>query len=174
MIEMLKNLFDKKKEEEIIPDPPGRTFKRILTGRYFGCEDVNADENSIAKAKQEKIDQINELELLPMFLRYTYEDKNKRETEGEENHPVSVHVAFQKEVFAEKWNMVHVTEISFTIFYADFDEFEKMSGVSLADDFRNLSSTTFNGKDRRKEQREAYNLATLIKRDKHGKKTVLL
>ena len=146
MIEMLKNLFSKKKEEEIIPDPPGRTFKRILTGRHFGCEDVNADESSNAKAKQDKIDQIKELELLPMFLRYTYKDERK--------HPVSVHVAFQKEVFAEKWNMIHITEISFTVFDADFDEFETMSGVSLTDDFRNLSSTTFNGKDRRKEQRE--------------------
>ncbi|MCO4845524.1 MAG: hypothetical protein KC427_05845 [Sulfurovum sp.] len=154
MIEMLKNLFGKKKEE-VIPDPPGRTFKRILTGRYFGCEDVNADEDSIAKAKQDKIDQIKELELVPMFLRYTYEDKNKRETEDEKSHPVSVDVAFQKEVFAEKWNMIHITEISFTVYYADFNEFEKMSGVSLSNDFRNLSTTTFNGRDRRKEHREA-------------------
>lgn len=146
MIEMLKNLFGKKKEEEIISDPPGRTFKRILTGQCFGCEDLNADENSMAKAKQDKINQIKELELIPMFLRYAYVD--------EENHPVSVHVAFQKEVFAEKWNMIHITEISFTVYYADFDEFEKMSGVSLADDFRDLSSTTFNGKDRRKAKRD--------------------
>lgn len=154
MIEMLKNLFGKKKEEHI-PDPPGRTFKRILTGKYFGCEDVNADEDSIAKAKQDKIDQIKELELVPMFLRYTYEDKNKRETEDEENYPVSADVAFQKEVLAEKWNMIHITEMSFTVFYADFDEFEKMSGVSLSNDFRNLSTTTFNGRDRRQERREA-------------------
>jgi len=153
MIEMLKNLFGKKNEEEIIPDPPGRTFKRILTGRYFGCEDVNADENSIAKEKQEKIDQINELSLLPMFLRYSYNHIKERTSQEEDTHPVSVHVAFQKEVFAEKWNMIHITEISFTVYYADFDEFETMSDVSLADDFRDLSSTTFNGKDRRKENR---------------------
>ena len=155
MIKMLKNLFGKKQETEYVPDPPGRTFKRILTGRYFGCEDINADEDSIAKAKQDKIDQIKELELVPMFLRYAYDDTKKRISQEEENHPVSVHVAFQKEVFAEKWNMVHVTEISFTVFYADFDEFEKMSGFSLADDFRDLSSTTFNGKDRRKEKRKS-------------------
>ena len=155
MIEMLKNLFSKNKEEEYVPSPPGRTFKRILTGRYFGCEDPNADENKIAEAKQEKIDQIHELELLPMFIRYSYDERNKKGTDSEESHPTSVHVTFQKEVFAEKWNMVHVTEISFTVFYADFDEFEKMSGVSLTDDFRNLSSTTFNGKDRRKEKRDA-------------------
>ena len=155
MIEMLKNLFDNKREEEYVPAPPGRTFNRVLTGRYFGCEDVNADEDSIAKAKQEKIGQINELELVPMFVKYTYKDTNKKESHTEENHPMSAHVAFQKEVFAEKWNMVHVTEISFTVYYADFDEFEKMSGVSLTDDFRDLSSTTFNGKDRRKEKRDA-------------------
>jgi len=69
-------------------------------------------------------------------------------------HPISAHVAFQKEVLAEKWNMVHVTEISFTVYRADFDKFEKMSGVSLTDDFRDLSSTTFNGKDRRKDKRD--------------------
>ena len=89
--------------------------------------------------------QINELELVPMFVRYTYKETNRDDTQ-EESHPVSVHVSFQKEVFAEKWNMVHVTEISFTVNYEDFYEFEKMSGVSLTDDFRNLTATQFNGK----------------------------
>ncbi len=154
MIEIFKNLFAKKKEE-YIPNPPGRTFNRILTGRYFGGEDVNADKSTIAKAKQEKINQINELELVPKFIRYSYENTNKKNTQIEENYPVSAHVAFQKEVFAEKWNMVHVTEISFIVYYSDFDEFEKMSGVSLSNDFKDLSSTTFNGKDRRKKKREA-------------------
>ena len=154
MIEMLKKLFGKKKEQSDIPNPPGRTFNRVLTGRYFGCENVNADEETIAIAKQEKIDQIKELELLPMFLRYSYESKRKKEMESEEDHPTSVHVAFQKEVFAENWNMIHVTEISFTVLYADFDEFEKMAGVSLNDDFKNLTATTFNGKDRRKNKRD--------------------
>ena len=69
------------------------------------------------------------------------------------------YVIFQKEVFAEKWNMIHVTEISFTINRSDFEEFEKMSGVSLSEDFRDLSSegngATFKGKERRKEKREA-------------------
>jgi hypothetical protein len=149
MIEKLKNLFGKNKEE-YVPDPPGRTFNRVLTGMYFGCEDPNANENSIAKAKQEKIDQIKELDLKPMFVRFSYDYS----AETGVNLPLSAHVAFQKEVFAEKWNMVHVTEISFTVYNDDFDEFEKMSGTSLKDDFRNLSSTTFNGKDRRKEKRE--------------------
>ncbi len=155
MIEILKKLFGKKKEQIDVPNPPGRTFNRVLTGRYFGCEDVNADEETIAKAKQEKIDQIKELELVPMFIRYAYERKKRKEVDTEEDHPTSVHVAFQKEVFAEKWNMVHVTEISFTVLSADFEEFERMAGVSLNDDFRDLTSTTFNGTDRRKESRKA-------------------
>lgn len=155
MIEMLKKLFGKKKEQTYVPDPPGRTFNRVLTGRYFGCADVNADEDTIAKAKQEKIDQIKELELVPMFIRYSYESQKKKDIDTEENHPTSAHVAFQKEVFAENWNMVHVTEISFTVLYADFEEFERMAGVSLSDDFRDLTSNTFNGKDRRKEKRKA-------------------
>lgn len=151
MIEMLKNLFGRKITEEYVPDPPGRTFNRVLTGRYFGCEDKNADEADIAKAKQEKIDQINELELIPMYVRFTYDDRDDNDTQ---EHPTSAHVSFQKEVFAKNWNMVHVTEISFTVFRSDFKEFEKMSGVSLFEDFRDLSNTSFSGKDRRKETRE--------------------
>lgn len=155
MIELLKKLFGKKKEQSDVSNPPGRTFNRVLTGRYFGLEDLNADEDAIARAKQEMIDQIKELELVPMFMRYAYDRKKKKELYTEEDHPTSVHVAFQKEVFAEKWNMVHVTEISFTVLSADFDEFEKMAGVSLNDDFRDLTSTTFNAEERRRASREA-------------------
>lgn len=165
MIKIFKSLFGKKKEKEYVPDPPGRTFKRIETGKCFGCEDVNADESRIAQSKQRKIEQIAELELIPMFTKYSYEDisKNKSDTQAEEHHPdpivSSVYVVFQKEVFAEKWNMTHVTEISFTVNRSDFNEFEKMSGVSLSDDFRDLSSegnnAAFKGKERRKNKREA-------------------
>ena len=56
MIKIIKKLFTKTKKREYTPDPPGRTFKRILTGRYFGCEDVTADAEKIAQAKKEKID----------------------------------------------------------------------------------------------------------------------
>ena len=153
MFEIFKNLFGGKKEKEYVPDPPGRTFNRVITGRYFGCEDVNADESSVAEAKQKKIDQITELGLLPMFTRYSYEDtrKNKRETQVKEDHP-------DIEVSAEKQNMVHVTEISFTVKRSDFDEFEQMSGVSLSDNFKDLSSdensATNNRKERRKVKRE--------------------
>ena len=149
MIEIFKKLFGKKKEEEYTPDPPGRTFKRILTGRFFGCEDLHAGKHQVAKAKKDKIEQIKELELIPKFVRFFYD-----ETSEEDSDPISAHVTFQKEVFAEKWNMIHVTEISFTVNSTDFDEFEKMAGVSLTNDFRNLSSTTFNGKDRRTENRD--------------------
>jgi len=164
MLEIFKNLFGKKKEKVYVPDPPGRTFNRVITGRYFGCEDVNAEESLVAEAKQKKIDQITELKLLPMFTRYSYKDtdKNKRETQVSEDHPdievSSVHVVFQKEVPAEKQNMVHITEISFTVNRSDFDEFEQMSGVSLSDNFKDLSSdensVAFNGEERRKVKRE--------------------
>lgn len=154
MIEIIKNLLGKKKEEKQIINPPGRTFKRILTGEYFGCEDINADKDTIAKEKQDKIDQINELELLPMFVRYAYQNSKEDDTTLEEKDPISAHVVFQKEVLAEKWNMVHVTEISFTIYYSEFDEFEEMSGFNLKKDFRDLTTTSFSGRDRRKEKRD--------------------
>ncbi len=155
MLKIFKSLFSKNKEKEYVPNPPGRTFKRIDTGRYFGCEDVNADENSVVKAKQRKIKQITELELIPMFTRYSYKDAHKNDPDPEVS---SVHVVFQKEVFAEKWNMTHVTEISFIVNHSDFSEFEKMSGVSLSNDFRDLSSeknsTVHKGKERRKKKRD--------------------
>ncbi len=115
------------------------------------------DENLIAEAKQRKIDQIVELELIPMFIRYSYKNKIKTDNEDNNLEISSAHVVFQKEVLAEKWNMVHVTEISFIVNYADFEEFEKMSGVSLNNDFRDLTpdenSTSYKGKERRKEKR---------------------
>ncbi len=147
MIKLVKKLLGIKEEKEVVADPPGRTFKRILTGDYFGCEKNEADKHKIAQAKQNKIDQINELELVPMFIRYQYMNDSV----------ISAHVAFQKEVHAEKWNMTHITEISFTVYYDEFDEFEQMSEVRLNEDFRDL--TTYNNEDaykgveRRKEKR---------------------
>ena len=156
MIKMLKNIFGKKKETEYVPDPPGRTFKRVLTGRYFGCEDMTADATKIVQAKKEKIDQIRELELIPMFIRYTYEN-SKEQTPDKKI--LSAHVAFQKEVFAQKWNMIHITEVSFTVNQNDFDEFEHMSGVQLTKDFRDLTpkndAPAYEGEERRKKKREA-------------------
>ena len=148
MIKTLKNLFVKKQEKEYVPSPPGRTFNRVLTGRYFGCEDKNADDITIAEAKKEKIEQIKELELKPMFVRFSYGPKR-----SENDQPVSAHVAFQKEVYAENWHMVHVTELAFTVLREDFEEFESMSGVSLTNDFKNLSTLTYNGEERRRQER---------------------
>jgi hypothetical protein len=148
MIQTLKSLFVKKKEQEHVPSPPGRTFNRVLTGRYFGCEDKSADDITIAEAKKEKIEQIKELELKPMFVRFSYDPM-----QSENDHPISAHVAFQKEVYAENWHMVHVTEISFTVLHEDFKEFEAMAGVNLTHDFRDLTSVTYNGEERRKKQR---------------------
>ena len=156
MIGLFKNLFSPKKRKEYVPDPPGRTFKKILTGRYFGCEDKTADGTRIAKAKQSKIKQIKELELIPVFLTYSYEDIKE---EIADQKITSVHVTFQKEVLAQKWNMVHLTEISFIVNSSDIDEFEKMSGISLSKDFRDLTPTgdtpIYQGEERRKQKRDA-------------------
>ena len=156
MIEILKNLLGKKKEEKrYVPDPPGRTFKRVPSGKYFGSENPNADESSIRKAKQRKIDQITELGLLPMYTRYTY--KNKR-GHGSDFEVSSAHVVFQKEVSVQTWNMVHITEISFIVLCDDFDEFEKLADVNLKSDFRNLTeeekTSPYSGEERRKRSRK--------------------
>ncbi len=142
MINKIRKLFGTEKEE-VVSDPPGRTFKKVLTGEYFDGAQKESDAAATAKSKQDKIDQIITLELLPKFVRFSYEKEE----------PVSAHVAFQKEVFARKWNMIHVTEISFTVKASDFDEFEKMAGVSLKNDFKDLTEVHYEGKERRKGQR---------------------
>ncbi len=148
MMKIFKRLLGVKEEKEVVADPPGRTFKRILTGDYFSCEKNETDKSKIAQAKQSKINQIKELELVPMFIRYTYM----------KDSIASAHVAFQKEVHNKKWNMIHITEISFTLYPDDFDEFEKMSGVRLSEDFRDLTTYTnddaYKGEERRKEKRK--------------------
>ena len=152
MIELIKKLFGKKEEQEFIPDPPGRTFKRVPTSKYFEGEYPSEETENIAKAKQNKIDQIKTLGLLPKFLRYKYQNNDIEAI-------TAAYVVFQKEIFDEKWNMVHVTEVSFCVKAADFQEFEEMSGLSLQNDFRNLTqinNDTYNGEERRKEKREPY------------------
>lgn len=150
MIGWLKKIIGIKEEQAPAPEAPGRTFKRVLTGRCFGCENKEADTHAIKKAKEGKIAKIRELELKPMFLRYTYKEK------GDPSSGISsAHVAFQKEVFAQKWNMVHVTEISFEVASWEFEEFETMAGVSLEKDFRDLTENTYRGKERRKRKRES-------------------
>ncbi len=143
MIKKIKNLLGKEKEEDLVKDPPGRTFKKVLTGEFFSSEQEGADEAFIQKSRQDKIDKINALELKPKFVRFAYKG----------DAPVSAHVAFQKEVFARKWNMIHITEISFTVKASDLEEFEKMAVVSLKNDFKDLTEVHYEGKERRKGQR---------------------
>ena len=148
MINIFKRLLGVEEEQKVVADPPGRTFKRILTGDYFGCEKNETDINKVSQAKQNKINQIKELELIPMFIRYTYIKESID----------SAHVAFQKEVHAKKWNMTHITEISFTLYHNEFNEFEQMSGVRLSEDFRDLTTykndVVYKGEERRKEKRK--------------------
>lgn len=150
MIKTIKKIFSKEKEEVTV-DPPGRTFKRVLTGDYFSCEKENADPSFIEKSKQDKIDQINTLALEPKFVRFNY----KKESSGELDiqDALSAHVVFQKEIFAQKWNMIHITEISFTIRASNFEEFEKMSTFSLKEDFKDLTEIQYRGEERRQAQR---------------------
>ena len=109
----------------------------------FSCEKEGIDNVLIERSKQDKIDQINTLELKPKFVRFSYE-------KGEIS---AAYVAFQKEVFAKKWNMLHITEMAFTIRASNFDEFESMSGVHLKTDFKDLTEVAYEGEERRKEQR---------------------
>ncbi len=143
MIKKFKKVFSKKEKEAVPSDPPGRTFKKVLVGEYFLCEKEDVNQDFIAKSKQDKIDKIKILELEPKFIRFAYKN-------GE---VLSAHVSFQKEVFASKWNMIHITDLSFTVRASHFEEFETMSGVSLKDDFKDLSEVQYDGEERRGEKR---------------------
>jgi hypothetical protein len=152
MIALFKKFFDRKEEKKEEGEAPGRTFRRILTGDYFGLRNPDATAEMIASAKQEKIDQIRELGLTPKFLRYV----QKKTLESPDETVISAaHVVFQKEEYDEKLHMIHVTEISFLVSKEEFVEFEQMAGVSLEKDFRNLyeTDTSYQGKDRRKAPR---------------------
>jgi hypothetical protein len=146
MLEFFKKLFFSN-EEEKQPDAPGRTFNRIITSKYFGCDEENshADDEQIAAIKQKKIEQINELELKPKFLRYIY-SKESNEIEG-------AYVVFQKEVSSQRGSMIHITELAFIVKRAYFEELEEMAHISLKNDFRDLTDHQYTGKERRKEKR---------------------
>jgi len=151
MFGLIKKLFGGSKEPPKEEEPPGRTFKRILTGDYFGLRNEQASETEIYEAKRKKIDQIEALGLKPKFLRYAMQ---KSIETGEETIRAA-HVVFQKEEFDEKLHMVHVTEISFIVFKEEFEEFESMAGVSLQKDFRNIyeAESKYEGKERRRKPR---------------------
>jgi hypothetical protein len=150
MLELFKSLFGMKREEEYTPEPPGRVFNRILTGDSFGTLAPDADTSMVAKSKQDKIEKIKELDLKPMFLRYSFDRSSPEKI-------ISAHVVFQKEEHVESRNMVYITEISFDVKQEDFEEFESMAGVNLEKDFRNLTeinNATYQGEERRKEERD--------------------
>ena len=152
MMNIFKNLFKKKEKKVYIPDPPGRTFKRILTGDYFSNNSPALDEKNAQKSRESKIEQIKVLLLEPKFVRYRYKRSVNMEREI-----AFIHVVFQKEELAEKWNMVHITEISFIVYPYELDLFEHMAGVSLENDFRDLTldeNKSYQGNERRKEPRE--------------------
>jgi hypothetical protein len=149
MLELFKSLFGMKREEEYTPEPPARVFNRILTGDSFGTQVPDADAGTVAKSKQDKIEKIKELDLKPMFLRYTLLSST--------NEIISAHVVFQKEELVESRNMVYITESSFNVKQEDFEEFESMAGVNLEKDFRDLTeinNATYQGEERRKEKRD--------------------
>ncbi|MCF6244119.1 MAG: hypothetical protein L3J43_03715 [Sulfurovum sp.] len=156
MLDMFKNLFLKPKKVNVTEDKstepkPGRTFNKILTGKYFGLDDKNANKKLINELKDKKIQQINELGLTPKFARYIYAkgiDDYSTET------PISVHVAFQKERYSRKRQMIHISEMSFIVKANEFEEFEKKLEVNILNDFTQLAPEhTFKGTERRKEQR---------------------
>ena len=155
MFEVLKRMFGKKEANKSEEEAPGRTFKRILTGDYFGLRNSDAGEDAIQKAKEEKIRQIEEFGLKPAYLRYRLR-KGAGESPQKEDIEAA-YVAFQKEEYDPKLNMVHVTEISFIVSKDEFSEFETMAGVSLEKDFRNLydNGKPYDGVDRRKKPRKS-------------------
>ena len=151
MIKKIKRLLGIKEEEVIIADPPGRTFKRIHTGDYFSSEKADADPEMIARSKQNKIDQIKTWELKPKYIRFKY--KQNISEDAEKDELLFAHVVFQKEVFAKKWNMLHVTEISFNVKGEDIEEFESMAEVKVNEDFIDLTEIHYGGVERRQKER---------------------
>ena len=153
MLEILKKLFAKPIEEEPEEDKPGRTFNKILTGKYYGLEENGAGKIFIQELKDKKIEQIKELALKPKFIRYLYAANTQDNTIA---NSIAAYVFFQKERYSRKRQMIHVTEMSFIVKAEDFDEFEKKLDISLFDDFRHLPpENNFNGTERRKEKRIA-------------------
>jgi len=155
MLDKLFSLFlpIKHKKKVLNDTPPGRTFKRILTGEYFGYkENTNKNAQDFQIEKQNKIDQIKAHQLTPKYIRYSYQSST-----NSSKNITQAYVSFQKEVLAKKWNMLHITEISFIIYAYDFQEFEKMAKVSLEKDFIVLESNSQNyqGKERRRKYRNS-------------------
>ncbi len=155
MLGLLKRFFGKREEHEKEEEVPGRTFKRILTGDYFGLYNPDADEDAVQQAKEDKIRQIEALGLKPVYLRYRL--KRGAGASRQKEDIEAAYVAFQKEEYDPKLNMVHVTEISFIVFRDEFEQFETMAGVSLEEDFRHLydDGKPYKGVERRRKPRKS-------------------
>jgi hypothetical protein len=149
MISWFKKLLGKEQPPQ--EEKPGRIFKRILTGEYFGLQSPDATQEQIRQAKAEKIDTIRQLDLKPMYIRYAIKKNMKT---AYQPAVTAAHVVFQKEVLDQKWHMVHVTEVSFIVPAEEFEEFETMAGVSMEKDFRDLTDYEgvkhYTGEERRK------------------------
>jgi len=126
--------------------PPGRTFKRILTNEYFGLANTVTNPKLQKEAQERKITQINEHNLLPIYVTYHYEHKKI----------IAAKVAFQKEEHAKKWNMIHITEISFLLYLEDFKDFEVMTKTNLKENFIDVTPEhiDYEGIERRKNVRD--------------------
>jgi len=141
----------KKEEKRGEEEKPGRAFKRLMLGEYFGLQDKQAPKEAHQRAMQRKTNEIKRLQLKPAHLRYI---RKTRIEKGEEHTYVAgAHVAFQKEEYNERWHMVHVTEVSFLVRAEEFDTFQTLCGVRF-EDFRDLTDFEYKGKERRKKPRE--------------------
>ena len=150
MLERLKKLFSAPKEEEP-KESVGRTFNRILTSKYFGLENDDADRALALELKKKKVDQIKALGLTPKFARYLYEKELESYTNEQ---PIALQVSFQKERYSQKRQMLHVSEMAFIVKLENFKEFEKMFNLSIEKDFIHLAPEgSYQGEERRKTTR---------------------
>jgi len=53
MIKEIKNLFATQKEE-VVSDPPGKTFKKIFTGEFFSSEKEGTDVSYKGKERRKE------------------------------------------------------------------------------------------------------------------------
>jgi len=105
--------------------------------------------------KEEKIRQIEALGLKPVYLRYRL--RRGAGASLQKENIEAAYVAFQKEEYDPKLNMVHVTEISFIVPKDEFAQFEAMADVSLEEDFRHLydDGKPYGGVERRRKPRRS-------------------
>jgi len=135
--------FQNSTQRDIENETPGRTFTRIPTGEYFGLQNNYATKNAHFESKLSKINQIKSHQMQPKYISYQYNNLDIQ----------NARVVFQKEVLAVKWNMIHISEISFIVYADDFKEFEEMASVNLKKDFKEIKEDYYQGKERRQKTR---------------------